>query len=89
MHHNEIIRYIKTHFKNMVDEKIKSFELAIRTNLKKTNRVKYLILHDYCISNTIAEFNRLLSKENSVFFSEIDETIDKYMLTADNDLVRT
>ena len=80
MHHNEIIRYIKTHFKNMVDEKIESIEHAIRTNLKKTCRLKNPILHEYCIINTIEELNRLLTIENSAFSSEIDESIDNYML---------
>ena len=59
MNHNEIIKYIKTHFKNMVNEKIESIEHAIRTNLKKTYRLKNPILHEYCIINTIEEFNRL------------------------------
>ena len=85
MNHNEIIKYIKTHFKKMVDDKIKSIEHAIRTNLKKTYRLKNPILHEYCIINTIEGFNRLLSIKYSVFFSEVDESIDKYMLTIDND----
>ena len=89
MNHNEIIKYIKTHFKNMVDDKIKSIEHAIRTNLKKTYRLQNPILHEYCIINTIEEFNRLLSIEISVFSSEIDESIDKYMLTIDNDFFST
>ena len=59
MNHNEIIKYIKTHFKNMVNEKIESIEHAIRTNLKKTYRLQNPILHEYCIINTIEEFNRL------------------------------
>ena len=59
MNHNEIIKYIKTHFKNMVDDKIKSIEHAIRTNLKKTYRLQNPILHEYCIINTMEEFNRL------------------------------
>ena len=85
MNHNEIIKYIKTHFKKMVDDKIKSIEHAIRTRLKKTYRLKNPILHEYCIINTIEGFNRLLSIENSVFSSVIDESIDKYMLTINND----
>ena len=89
MNRNEIIKYIKTHFKNMVNEKIKSIEHAIKTNLKKTYRLKNPILHEYCIINTIEEFNRLLSIEISVFSSEIDESIDKYMLTIDNDFFIT
>ena len=42
MNHNETIKYIKTHFKNMVDDKIKSIEHAIRTNLKKNIDCKIL-----------------------------------------------
>ena len=85
MNHNEIIRYIKAHFKNMVDNKIKSIEHHVRSNPKKSYRLKNSVLHEYCIINTIEEFNRLLSIENSVFSSEIDESVGKHMLAIGND----
>ena len=85
MNHKEIIKYIKTNFKNMLDEKIKSFEQSLKNNLKKQYKLKNPILHEYCIINTIEEFNKLLSIENITFSSEIDADTDKYILTVDND----
>ena len=85
MNHNETIKYIKGHFKNMVDNKFKSIEHDVRSNPKKSYRLKNSILHEYCIINTIEEFNRLLSIENSIFSSEIDESVGKHMLAIGND----
>ena len=35
MNHECVIKYIESHFKNMLDDKIKSLEPAIRSNLQK------------------------------------------------------
>ena len=64
MNHNKVIKYIKTHFKNMLEDKIKSIEQTIRSNVKKQYKLKYPILHEYCIINCIEEFNKLLLAEN-------------------------
>ena len=85
MNHEEVIKYIKNNFKNMLDDKIKSFENSVRNNLKKPFKLKNPILHEYCIINTIEEFNRLLSTENSIFSTENNADTDKHMLTVDND----
>ena len=87
MNHGDVIKYIKSHFKNMLEDKVKSIEQALRSNIKKQCKLKNPILHDYCIINSIEEFNRLLSAENKEYMNEIgdiDET-DEYMLTVDND----
>ena len=76
MNHEEVIKYIKNNFKNMLDDKIKSFENSVRNNLKKPFKLKSPILHEYCIINTIEEFNRLLSTENSIFSTENDAVTD-------------
>ena len=83
MSHEYLIKYIKSQFKNMHDDKIKSLECPIRSNLKKQYKLKNPILHEYCIINSIDEFNRLLRAENKEFINEIGE-IDEYMLTVDN-----
>ena len=83
MSHKYLIKYMKSQFKNMHDDKIKSLELPIRSNLKKQYKLKSPILHEYCIINSIDEFNRLLRAENKEFINEIGE-IDEYMLTVDN-----
>ena len=83
MSHEYLIKYIKSQFKNMHDDKIKSLECPIRSNLKKQYKLKNPILHEYCIINSIDEFNRLLTAENKEFINEIGE-IDEYMLKVDN-----
>ena len=83
MSHEYVIKYIKSQFKNMHDDKIKSLERPIRSNLKKQYKLKNPILHEYCIINSIDEFNRLLTAENKEFINEIGE-IDEYILTVDN-----
>ena len=83
MSHKYLIKYMRSQFKNMHDDKIKSLELPIRSNLKKQYKLKSPILHEYCIINSIDEFNRLLRAENKEFINEIGE-IDEYMLTVDN-----
>ena len=42
MNLEEIIKYIKTNFKNMFDEKIKLFEQSVKNNLKKQYKLKDL-----------------------------------------------
>ena len=86
MSHEYVIKYIKSQFKNMYDDKIKSLECPIRSNLKKQYKLKNPILHEYCIINSIDEFNRLLTAENKEFINEIGE-IDEYILTVDNNYV--
>ena len=67
----------------MLDDKIKSLEHPIRSNLKKQYKQKNPILHEYCITNSIEEFNKLLTAENKEYIIEIGE-IDEYILTVDN-----
>ena len=71
----------------MLEDKVKSIEQAIRSNIKKQCKLKNPILHEYCILNSIEVFNRLLSAENKEYMNEIGDIdeIDEYMLTADND----
>ena len=83
MSHEYVIKYIKSQFKNMHDDKIKSLERPIRSNLKKQYKLKSHILHEYCTINSIDEFNRLLTAENKEFINEIGE-IDECMLKVDN-----
>ena len=71
----------------MLEDKVKSIEQAIRSNIKKQCKLKNPILHEYCILNSIEVFNRLLSAENKEYMNEIGDIdeIDEYMLTVDND----
>ena len=83
MNHEYVIKYIKSQFKNILDDKIKSLEHPIRSNLKKQYKLKNPILHEHCIINSIEEFNELLTAENKEYINEIGE-IDEYILTVDN-----
>ena len=83
MNREYVIKYIKSQFKNMLDDKIKSLEHLIRSNIKKQYKLKNLILHEYCIINSIDEFNRLLTAENKEYMNEINE-IGEYIVTVDN-----
>ena len=86
MNHNDVIKYIKSHFKNMLEDKIKSIEQSIRSNTKKQYKLKNHILHEHCIINSIEEFNKLLSAENEEYMNKNEfDKIDEYMLTVDND----
>ena len=87
MNHNDVTKYIKSRFKNMLEDKIKSIEQSIRSNIKKQYKLENPILHEYCIINRIEKFNRLLAAENKEYMNEIDEIgeIDEYILTVDHD----
>ena len=68
----EIVKYIKSHFKNILDDKIKyheqmignTLERPIKNNFMKQYTLKNPMLHEYCIINSIEEFNKQLSAEN-------------------------
>ena len=83
MNHVDFIKYIKSHCKIMLEDKVKSIEHVIRSNIKKQYKLKNPILHEYCIIHGTEEFNRLLSAENKECLNEIGD-IDEYILTVDN-----
>ena len=87
MNHNDVTKYIKSRFKNMLEDKIKSIEQSIRSNNKKQYKLKNPILHEYCIINSIEKFNRLLAAVKKEYMNEIDEIgeTDQYILIVDND----
>ena len=92
MNHTKIIKYIKSQFKNVVDDKIKYHEQSIKNsliqpiknNFTKQYNLKNPILCEYCITNSIEDFNTQLSAENSQYIKEVDH-IFSYRLTVDND----
>ena len=49
MNHNDVTKYVKSHFKNMLEDQIKSIEKSIRSNIKKQYKLKNPILSEYCI----------------------------------------
>ena len=71
MNHEKIIKCIKSHFKNILNEKIKYHEQTIKNSLmkpivntlKKQYTLKNPILYEYCVINSIGDFNRQVSSE--------------------------
>ena len=61
MNQEEIIKYVNSHFKNIVDDKVKVFEQSVikNYNLEKTYELKNPILRKYFIINAIEEFNNI------------------------------
>ena len=55
MNHEYVIKCIKSQFKNMHDDKIKSLEGPKGSIIKKQYKLKNPILHEYCIINSIEE----------------------------------
>ena len=75
---------LKNHFKNMLEHKIQAIEQFIRSNTEKQYKLENPMLHEYCITNSIEEFNKLLLAWNKEYINEVGE-IAKYLLTVDND----
>ena len=61
MNQEEIIKYVNSHFKNIVDDKVKVFEQSVikNYNFEKTYELKNPILRKYFIINAIEEFNNI------------------------------
>ena len=61
MNQEEIIKYVNSHFKNIVDDKVKVFEQSVikNYNFEKTYELKNTILRKYFIINAIEEFNNI------------------------------
>ena len=91
MGHTENLRYIKSQFKNMVNDKIKYHEQSIKNSLvqpinnnhTKQYTLKNPILCEYCITNSIEDFNKLLSAETSECIKEVKQNFT-YKLTVAN-----
>ena len=69
MNSEEVIKYINTHFKNIVDDKIKAFERSVIKNysFEETYKLKNPILRKHFIINAIEEFNNILALEKRNF----------------------
>ena len=69
MNSDQITKYIDTHFKNIVDDKIKAFEQSVikNFNFEKIYKLKNPILRKHFIINAIEEFNNILALENRNF----------------------
>ena len=87
MNTNQTIKYINTHFNNIVNNKIKAFEQSVKKNynLEKTYELKNPVLHKHFIINAIEEFNNKLTLENKNIRVDFDEDTYKYFIRLDHD----
>ena len=96
MNHSKIVKYIKSHFKNILDENIKFHEQIIKNSLmklivntlKKQYTLENAILHEHYLINSIEEFNRQVSSESREYSKEIDQIIP-YKLSRDNNYLNS
>ena len=91
MNHTKIIKYIKSQFKNILDENIKFHKQIIKNSLmkpivntlKKQNTLENPILHGQYIINSIEESNTQVLSESREYSKEVNQTIP-YKLSLDN-----
>ena len=88
INHTKIIKYIKSQFKNMIDDKIKYHERYICSSLNKLINNQYTlknaILREYYMIDSLKEFNKQLSAENTECIKHLEESV-LYRLSLDND----
>ena len=79
MNHTKIIKYIKYQFKNMAKDKIKYYEQYICNSLDKLIKNQYAlknpVLREYCIIESLNEFNIQLSSGNNECVKELEESV--------------
>ena len=87
MSHTEIIKYIKSQFKNVIDDKIEYHERYIRSSLNKLIKNQYIlknpVLREYFIIDSLKEFNKQLPAENNECIKHLEESI-LYRLSIDS-----
>ena len=78
MNHIKIVKYIKSHFKNILDENIKFHEQIIKNNYVKhivnIQRNQYTlknpIIHEHYMISSIEDLNRQTSSESREYAKE-------------------
>ena len=86
MNRNQTIKYINTHFNNIVNNKIKKLEQSVTKNynLEKKYELKNAILCKHFIINAVEEFNNKLILENKKYRADFDEDTYKYFIRLDH-----
>ena len=86
MNHTKIIKYIKSQFRNAVNDRIKYYERYICSSLNKLIRDQYSLkntaLREYCIIDSRKGLNRQLSGENNECIKGFEEF---FLYSVDND----
>ena len=81
------IKYIDTHFNNILNNKVKAFEQSVikNYNFEKTYELKNPVLRKHFLINAIEEFNNKLTLENKIFRVDFEEYTYKYLIRLDQD----
>ena len=87
MSSDQIIKYTDTHFKNIVDNKIKAFEQSVIKyyNFEKTYKLKNPILRKHFAINAIEEFNNELTLKNKNFRVDSHNDTRDHLIRLDHD----
>ena len=87
MNTNQTIKYINTHFNNIVNNNIKEFEQSVikNYNFEKRYELKNPVLPKCFIINAIEDFNNKLTLENKKFRLDFGEYTYKYFIRLDPD----
>ena len=87
MNVDQIIKYINTYFKNIVNNKVKAFEQSVikNYNLEKTYELKNPVLLKHFITNAIEEFKQELALKNKEFRVDFNEDTYNYFVRSDHD----
>ena len=81
------IKYIDTHFNNILNNKVKAFEQSVikNSNFEKTYELKNPVLCKHFLINAIEEFSNKLTLENKIFRVDFEEYAYKYLIRLDQD----
>ena len=81
------IKYIDTHFNNILNNKVKAFEQSVikNYNFEKTYELRNPVLRKHFLINAIEEFNNKLTLENKIFRVDFEEYTYKYLIRLDQD----
>ena len=87
MNTDQSIKYINTHFNNIVNNKIKAFEQsAIKNyNFETIYELKNSVLCKHFIINAIEDLNNQLTLENKKIRVDFDKDTYKYFIRLDRD----
>ena len=79
------IKYIDTHFNNILNNKVKAFEQSVikNYNFEKAYELKTPVLRKHFLINAIEEFNNKLTLENKIFRVDFEEYAYKYLIRLD------
>ena len=91
MNHTKIVKYIKSKFKNIVNDKIKYYERHICNSIDKSIKNQYSLknptLCEHCLIDSLKELNSQLSAESKKCIKHLEESFS-YRLSIQNNYLK-